>query len=313
MLLSSCLTLAIGKLKQAGIETPEIDARLLACHALGCDRAALLSHSSRVLKDDEVAAIDALIERRKAREPVSRIVGKREFWGLSFGLNEATLDPRPDSETLIEAVLATVSSPLRGGLGRGECSENNLKTASPRILDLGTGTGCLLLALLHEIPKATGIGIDIDPRAVEQTTENAKTLGLDDRAAFYTGDWLSSPPPRRDGSEGGREAETALGTFDIIVSNPPYIPEDVIPTLMPEVRDYAPAQALNGGSDGLDPYRLLIPQLHNFLNPGGLVAFEVGIGQADAVAALFQENGFTNIAKHKDLGGIDRCVTAHIS
>ncbi len=279
----------------------------MACAALGCDRAALLSQSGRVLKEEETSAIDALIARRKAYEPVSRIIGKKEFWGLTFSLNEATLDPRPDSETLIEAVLSKNPSPLMGSIaakrsGESFCSREGLgggdaNQATPpsiRILDLGTGTGCLLLALLHEIPQATGLGIDIDERAVEQASENAKALGLGDRAAFRISDWL-----------GGLKE-----TFDIIVSNPPYIPESVIPSLMPEVRDYAPLAALDGGSDGLDPYRLLIPQLHDFLNPGGLVAFEVGQGQAGSVAALLQEYGFTNIARHKDLGGIDRCITA---
>ena len=216
-----------------------------------------------------------MITRRIRREPVARIIGAREFWGLNFGLNEATLEPRPDSETLVEAVLA-------------------FRKANARILDLGTGTGCLLLALLHEMPAATGMGIDMNPRAVEQAIFNAAALGLGERAMFRTGNWLTD----------------IKENFDIILSNPPYIPASDISTLMPEVRDYDPMLALDGGVDGLAPYRFLIPQLANFLNPQGIAAFEVGAGQAPQVADLFRQSGFANIAIHKDLGGIDRCVTA---
>ncbi len=282
MHLSDYIAAAIERLKKAGVDNPALDARLLAGHALACDRAQLLSQSGRDLNEAEMEALEALLARRMARESVARIIGRREFWGLDVGLNEATLEPRPDSETLVEAVRR---------IWPAESSET---PASPHILDLGTGSGCLLLALLHEMPRATGVGIDIDPRAVEQAAANAGALGLGGRAAFRTGDWLKG----------------VAETFDIIVSNPPYIPARDIPALMPEVKNHDPMQALNGGEDGLDPYRLLIPQLQGCLNPKGLAAFEVGIGQSGQVAALFQENNFTHIAKHKDLGGIERCVTA---
>ncbi len=275
MRLAAFLLNAIETLKHADIDNPQLDARLLAGHALGCDRAQLLSQSERVLTDEETSILNALLTRRVRHESVARIIGKREFWGLDFGLNKATLEPRPDSETLVEAVL-------------------RLASRNRRLLDLGTGTGCLLLSLLHETPHATGLGIDINPRAVEQATTNAKALNLGSRASFRAGDWLNGLTEK----------------FDLIVSNPPYIPSADIPTLMQEVCQYDPLLALDGGEDGLAPYHLLIPQLANFLNPQGHVAFEVGQGQAQQVATLLRDNGFITIATHKDLSGIERCVTA---
>jgi len=275
MTLSDYLARAIEQLKDAFVDTPQLDARLLVGHGLGLDRAQLLSQSQRVLTDSERTILDALILRRSQRESVARIIGAREFWSLNFGLNEATLEPRPDSETLVEAVLSFSPQPSR-------------------ILDLGAGTGCLLLSLLHERPNATGLGIDINPRAVEQATANALALGLGTRVHFRQGNWTAG----------------ITEEFDVIISNPPYIPATNIPSLMPEVRDYDPILALDGGADGQDPYRFLIPQLAHFLIPQGLVALEIGIGQALYVADLFKQAGFQNIAIHKDLGGIERCVTA---
>ena len=275
MILSTYITHIRERLNAAEIDNPQLDARLLIAHGLGLDRAQLLSQSQRVLTEGEIAVLDALISRRVQRESVARIIGSREFWSLNFGLNEATLEPRPDSETLIEAVL-------------------KIRKEGNRILDLGTGSGCLLLALLHETPKATGLGIDINPRAVEQATQNAVALGLGERAVFRQGSWLTG----------------VAETFDILISNPPYIRATDIPDLMPEVRDYDPMLALDGGADGYDPYRRLIPQLSCFLNPQGIACFEVGIGQAPLVADLFRREGFANITTHKDLGGVERCVTA---
>jgi release factor glutamine methyltransferase len=287
-------------LAQAGVDNPALDARLLVAHALGCERVDLVLQSERVLTEDDVTRVEALIARRVKREPVARILGMREFWGLPFGLNEATLEPRPDSETLVETMLALWSGargqqskvplPLREG-GR-DSAQSKLCAQRLRILDLGTGTGCLLLALLHEWPEATGLGVDVAIRAVEQAMENAERLGLAGRAEFRVGDWL----------EGIDE------TFDIVVSNPPYIVSGDIPALMPDVREHDPLAALDGGTDGLDVYRHLIPRLPKFLNPNGFAVFEVGQGQAGAVRALFREAGFADITVHKDLGGIERCV-----
>jgi release factor glutamine methyltransferase len=276
MTLAEFLAASTDKLKQADVDNPQLDARVLMSYALKCDGAQILSQSLRVLIPEEINVISWFIERRAAGEPVARIMGKREFWGLDFGLNEATLDPRPDSETLVEAVLEL-------------CQKRK------RILDLGTGTGCLLLALLHEMPNAVGVGIDIAPRAVEQAAKNAVALGLGGRAEFRAGDWLTGITEK----------------FDIIISNPPYISTSEIPTLMREVREFDPLCALDGGEDGLACYRLLILQLADYLNPEGLVAFEVGYGQAQHVTDLFRQNGFTSIATHKDLGGIERCVVCY--
>lgn len=311
--LGSCLSAAQKRLAAVGVDNPALDARLLIAAALEMDRVQLLTQNDRALTDEEEKKIETLITRRESREPVARILGLREFWGLPFGLNEATLEPRPDSETLVEAALgffaqAGSSSPLAGEeaktrtcaskrlvfAGEGSFPSEDLLLPKPprRLLDLGTGTGCLLLSLLHEWPEATGLGIDLAPRATEQARENAGRLGLDSRAAFQTGNWL----------------ESLTEPFDLIISNPPYIPAMDIEALAPEVRQHDPRLALNGGADGLDPYRHLIPLLPNFLNPHGAVLFEVGIGQAEAVASLLKKTGFADIFIKPDLGGIDRCV-----
>jgi release factor glutamine methyltransferase len=278
--LSAVLYRTQDALAQAGIDNPSLDTRLLVAHALGCEHVDLALEPERILTPEEIAKIDALIARRAKREPVARILGLREFWGLSFALNEATLEPRPDTEALVEVVLKSRAP--------------SLGPRTPTFLDIGTGTGCLLLALLHELPEATGLGIDIAPRAVQQARHNAGRLGLTTRASFRVNYWLE-----------------ALGEmFDIIVCNPPYVASADIPSLMPEVRDHDPHEALDGGADGLDVYRFLIPQLPYFLNPSGLAVFEIGQGQAEAVTALFRTAGFTKTSVHKDLAGIERCIAA---
>jgi release factor glutamine methyltransferase len=288
------LTQAQAQLRAAGIDGAALDARLLIGHVLQLDRLQLMLQAERELTADEITHSDLLIQRRAAHEPVARIIGCREFWGLPFGLNEATLEPRPDSETLIEAMLNAIGTRHRG---RASSPPPPVPRPPLQILDLGTGTGCLLLALLHELPDATGVGIDIAPRAVAQATANAERLGLAHRATFQQGNWLDG----------------VTGPFDIIVSNPPYIARDEIPTLMPEVRAHDPLAALDGGPDGLEPYRLIIPQLARFLNPAGIVAFEVGHTQATAVAELLYHAGFAQITTHQDLGGVARCVLAKLN
>jgi len=283
MRLETLLSQSLQKLTSSGISSAQLDARLLIAHALCCDRAALMLQGERELSSDERDTIEALIVRRMAHESVARILGQREFWGLSFGLNEATLEPRPDSETLIETALATMASRYQEA-----CAAKRDYT----LLDLGTGTGCLLLSLLSEWPKATGIGIDAAPRALEQATQNAAQHDLQNRATFLQSDWLSA----------------VTGPVDVILSNPPYIKSGDIPTLDQEVKDYDPALALDGGADGLHPYKLLIPQLPAYLNDDGGVFFEVGAGQAQDVAALMQQAGFSAVSMAKDLGDVDRCV-----
>ena len=291
MSLLKTIAAAQKRLAQASVDNPALDARLLIGHALGLDRASLLTQEQRILTQEERATIKYLISRRAAREPVGRILGQSEFWGLPFGLNEATLEPRPDSETLIEAALAFLEKKKEKWdpcLRRDDRKEKK----SLHILDLGTGTGCLLLSLLQELPQATGLGIDISPRAIDQATTNAKQLGLEDRSTFQTGDWL----------EGVDEK------FDLILSNPPYIPSQDIAQLDPEVRLFDPKKALDGGTDGFDPYRTLIPLIPSFLRPKGIVVFEVGIYQAEPVKDIMKRNGFERIESKADLSNIPRCI-----
>jgi len=293
--MSDVLSAAITKLAQAHIDNPQLDARLLMCHALNIDRLQLISQNERVLTTDEMRHIEKLVNRRITNESIARIIGQREFWGLPFGLNEATLEPRPDSETLIESVLQRVQCL---GLGGQNLSSLNPEpqTPNPFILDIGTGTGCLLLSLLHELPHATGLGLDLSARAIDQAQANASALGLAGRAQFMVNNWL----------------DRITGTFDIIIANPPYIRSAIIPTLAPDVRKYDPLLALDGGVDGLAPYRILIPRLRQHLNPHGFAVFEIGYDQAAEVTCLFTQAGLQNITLHHDLGGNPRCVTASI-
>jgi release factor glutamine methyltransferase len=214
------------------------------------------------------------------REPVSRILGRREFWSLDFHLSPATLDPRPDSETLIDEALAGIPD----------------RKAPLSVLDLGTGTGCLLLALLSELPNAAGTGIDRSEEAVATATANARRLGFGQRARFAAGDWGAGLSER----------------FDLVVSNPPYIPEAEIETLAPEVVRFDPLAALAGGPDGLDAYRTIVAQLSNLLKSNGKVIFEVGAGQAADVAALLVTAGFSGIGTRRDLAGVERAVFGHL-
>lgn len=271
------LAAATRRLQQADVaETPRLDAILLLEQASGIAANRLRLDPAVPLAADVVAAFEALLQRRLAHEPVSKIVGLREFWSLSFRTGRDVLDPRPDSETLVAAVLdATVD-----------------RAAPLRLVDFGTGSGCLLLSLLHELPQATGLGIDLSPPALAVARENADRLGLASRAIFREGDW-------------GRGLD---GAFDILISNPPYIETAVLPTLEPEVAQYDPVLALDGGPDGLDAYRRLMPDLARFAAPGALAALEVGQGQDVAVGALLAGAGFADLSVRADLGGIRRVV-----
>ncbi|ALG71962.1 SAM-dependent methyltransferase [Azospirillum thiophilum] len=269
---------AEARLRDAGIDTPELDARYLLEHALTLTRTDFVTKAEQIIPDDAAARALALVERRAAREPVGRILGHREFWTIDLALNPDTLEPRPDTETVVEAVLAAIPD----------------RKAPLRLLDLGTGTGCILLALLSELPNAGGLGIDLSPLAVEAAAGNAARNGLAGRVRFQTGDWATGIADR----------------FDIVVSNPPYIPSADIAALEPEVRDHDPLRALDGGPDGLEPYRIIAAELPRLLVPGGLAAFEVGQGQAEQVAALVEAQGLAETAILCDLGGIKRCVRA---
>jgi len=246
--------------------------------ALRVSAAEIFAHPEEALTAAEEARVSEVLTRMIAREPLSRIVGKREFWGLEFVLSAETLDPRPDSESVVEAVLSRLPD----------------RSRTYRFLDLGTGTGCLLLALLSEFPRANGVGIDVAAGAALTARRNATLLGLADRAYFAVGDW----------------AGAIAGGFDAVVANPPYILTRVIPELPPEVRDYDPKQALDGGPDGLLAYRAIAADLRRLLRPSGLFAAEIGLGQAEVVTGILVENGLVIDGFAADLGGVIRCVVA---
>ncbi len=267
---------ATERLRAAGVEAARGDARLLLAHALGVGPEAIIGYPERPLSRDEGARFGRMTARRAAREPVSRILGRREFWSLEMKITPATLDPRPDSECLVGAVLARIAEP----------------SAAIRILDLGTGCGCLLLALLSELPRARGLGIDMDLEALAAARDNARGLGLSARAAFAKSDW-------------GRDL---IGSWQLIVSNPPYIKDSAIADLTPEVARYDPPRALSGGEDGLEAYRQLAPQISRLLAADGMAALEVGRGQADAVERLLGEAGLGTLDRTRDLAGIERCL-----
>lgn len=280
-LLREVLRHAEALLREAGVDTPELDARILMGAALGMTREHMLIHATARLNPAQVSRVLGFIARRVDREPVSRILGRREFWSLDFQLSPATLDPRPDSETLIDEALAGIAD----------------RKAPLSILDLGTGTGCLLLALLSELPNAAGTGIDRSEEAVATATANARRLGLGQRARFAVGDWGTGLTER----------------FDLVVSNPPYIPDAEIETLAPEVVRFDPVAALAGGPDGLNAYRTIIAQLPNLLKSNGKVIFEVGAGQSGDVAGLLASAGFSGIGTRRDLAGVERAVFGHLS
>jgi release factor glutamine methyltransferase len=267
---------AATRLAAAGVEDARRDARLLLAEALGVDAHRLILEPETDVPPEAAVRFAGFVTARADRVPVSRILGQREFWGLSFRLSPATLDPRPDSETLVEAVLKAVPD----------------RTVRLRVLDFGTGTGCLLLAVLSEYPNATGLGIDKAEAAVATASTNAGDLGLAARVEFRTGDW----------------GEGLAGAFDIILSNPPYIEVGVVPMLAPEVARHDPLLALAGGADGLDAYRRLLPDVARLLAPQGHAFLELGQGQAPDVAALALDHGLIQRALHADLTGIARCL-----
>lgn len=268
---------------KAGLDSPELDARLLAGHVLGLDHTALTVKGEQCLGDDAARTLAALAVRRLDREPVARILGVKEFWSLPIRVNDATLVPRPETETLVEASLAALD-------------EGGSRTRALRILDLGTGSGALLIALLIELPSATGVGIDVSSQAVAAAHGNAARFGVASRASFAVGDFGAA----------------LASSFDLVVSNPPYIESDRIATLPPEVR-HDPRRALDGGSDGLDAYRAIAGQAPSLLGPGGHLVVELGLGQEDAVASLFRAAGLTPLPARPDLLGIPRALRAYIA
>lgn len=264
------------RLEAVGVDTPVIDARLLLEAGAGVSRLDIVTDPRRVLADEQVAAVEALARRREAREPISHILGKKAFWSLDFVVTPAVLTPRPETELLVEVALAAIE-----------------KEGAARVLDLGAGSGAILLSILHERPFTTGLGVDVSEAALVIAQANAERLGLKERATFELADWGAS---------------SSRGAFDLVVSNPPYIPTREIESLDPEVAIYEPRLALDGGADGLAAYRQIFAALPELLMPGGVFAVEVGQGQAERVAELAAAAGLVMETTRFDLAGVPRVV-----
>lgn len=272
-------------LRVAGIEAPAREARLLLGLAAQLPPAIMIGFPERSVDATAAEAYHALLARRVDREPISHILGRREFWSLPFMVSRDVLDPRPDSEALISAVLDEITD----------------RNVAMRILDLGVGSGCLLLTLLSELPRAKGWGVDISPQALAVAERNAAQLRLQDRVTWRLGAWDAAL------------TDTDRQPFDLIISNPPYIPTGDIGGLAPEVARHEPLIALDGGPDGLDAYRHLAHILRPLLAPDGLVALEIGLGQGESVRALMAAAGLATDGSGFDLGNRERCLLFRIS
>ena len=276
--LACALDAGAGRLRAAALESPRLEARLLLEWATGLDTARLISNPQMVLSRDVLGRFEQAIEERSAGCPVARIVGKKEFWGLTFQLNAETLVPRPETETVVETALARVGRPWQNWRGS--------------ICDLGTGSGAILIAFLKELPLARGIGVDVSAGAIDGARRNAERHGVGERIEWLVGDFALVPDARS----------------DIVVCNPPYIAEAEFAGLSREVRDFDPHRALNGGSDGLDAYRVLAGRLADILVDNGLAALELGAGQRDDVASLMIDGGLEVETTIPDLAGIPRVL-----
>jgi release factor glutamine methyltransferase len=267
---------ARDRLIAAGVDSPVLDARLLLEAGAGVTRLEIVTEPRRELSPDQVASVKALVDRRAAREPVSHILGKKAFWTLDLNVTPAVLTPRPETEFLVEVALKFLP-----------------RTTPARVLDLGVGSGAVLLSVLAERDLASGVGLDVSAEALAVARGNAEMLKLDNRAAFHLGDWTA---------DFGEQ-------FDLVLSNPPYIPSGEIALLPPEVSRHEPRVALDGGADGLDGYRAIIARLPAWLKPGSAFAFEVGRGQAGAVETLIAAAGHDVLPARADLAGVPRVVS----
>lgn len=265
-------------LTRLGFATAGQDAKLLTGHALGLDALALATREQDQVSDADAARVAELLQRRMSGESVARIIGEREFYGLPFRLSPATLEPRPDTELLVDLTLRHLPQ-------------------GARLLDLGTGTGCIPIAVLANRIDATGLATDLNPDALVTAQDNAQRNGVAHRLGFARGSWF--------------EALAGDEKFDIIVSNPPYIASAIVETLDLEVKDFDPRLALDGGADGLAPYRIIAAGAARYFRADGMVLVEIGYDQGDAVGKLFDDHGFADIAVHKDLNGLDRVILAH--
>ena len=270
-------TAAKERLKDAGIDQPAIDARLMLEVAADVTRTEIVTDPYRELTAEQAAMLEDFLARRARREPVSHIIGRKGFWKILLQVNKNVLTPRPETEVIVDEVLKAFPESM-----------------SFNMLDLGVGSGTILLAILAERPAAKGLGVDVSEEALAVARENAASLDLNNRTALLRGDWTTGL-----GDEG----------FDLVVSNPPYIASHIIETLEPEVRDHEPRLALDGGPDGLDAYRHLAPEILRVLRPGGMFAVEIGYDQSADVEALFRQAGASNVRTIKDLSTHDRVVT----
>jgi len=261
-----------------GIENPVLDARLVMQEVLNITHEEILLNNNRVITANESKALSILVSRRLKREPISRILGKRAFWKHEFKLSDKTLDPRPDSETIIQSVISSFN-----------------KNDELNILDLGTGTGCLLLSILNEFPNSKGVGVDISSGAIDIAKENAKEIGISKKVNFIDSDWKNME---------------LNNSFNVIISNPPYIENSEIESLEPEVKNFDPYLALAGGNDGLDSYKEIIKILPKLLKKDGKIFFEIGYNQEVPVKEMLAHNGFSVIEVTQDLAGISRCIVA---
>jgi release factor glutamine methyltransferase len=268
---------AKDRLKNVQIDQPAIDARLLLEVAADVTRTDIITDPYRLLTEDQMATLDDFLNRRARREPVSHIIGRKGFWKILLQVNKHVLTPRPETEVIVDEVLKAFPEQMPFNM-----------------LDLGVGSGTILLAVLAERPAAKGLGVDVSEDALAVARENAANLDLAGRVALLRGDWTNG-----------------LGddSFDLVVSNPPYIATHVIETLEPEVRDHEPRLALDGGPDGLDAYRFLAGEILRVLKPGAMFAVEIGYDQSDAVETLFRQAGAQNVRTIKDLSVNDRVVT----
>ena len=278
--IATLLTHAASRLRAAGVESPRAEARLLLAHVLGVRQEDIVAGQVPAPTPQILARFETVLLRRIAREPLAYILESREFWSLDFAVGPGVLVPRPESEILIEEAMRRFPA----------------RDAALRVGDLGTGSGCLLLAFLSERPNAEGIGIDISQDALGFAARNAKALGLENRTQFVRGDW----------------AEKLFGAFDAIFINPPYIGKRELDGLEPEIARYEPKIALDGGPDGLDAYRRIAEGLTGYLNPQGLAFFEIGQDQAESVGAILAEKGLTTDGTVCDLAGIPRCLVAGV-
>ncbi len=266
------------RLRKKGIEEAPLDARLLISHIIPVTEIDFAINADQTVSNEQQNLIDILVQKREKRIPMSQIFGEKEFWSLSFKVTRDTLTPRPDSETLIEVAL----------------NEFEDKNATLSILDLGTGSGCLLLTLLSELKNATGLGIDVSASAIKVANENATNLSLNNRATFLKSDWF--------------EKLSKTKKFDLIIANPPYIGLNEKPELTPEVCEHEPYSALFAGEEGLDDYRIIAADISSYMSEKSIIILEIGYRQSSAVKDIFEQKGFKNINVFQDLGGRDRCL-----